>query len=525
MATAASTSGSGAAPAARVISHEELNKHSSPGDAWLAVNGEVYNISKFAAMHPGGEQIILEHAGTDASEVFWSYHAYEVLKKYAKLKIGLLEGAKPLKVIESDEISTVPFSEPSYWLGWESPYYNETHRKFRADVRKLLDTLRDEAEVGESKGTPPSQETYELLGREGYLAARVGKIALPYVDKLPGGLPMDKYDYFHEAIAHEEVAHLTTPGYLAGMGEGMVIGLPPVLQFGNNWMKETVGKDVLMGKKRICLAITEPSGGSDVANLLTRAEKTPDGKHYLVSGTKKWITGGCESEYFTTAVRTGGKGQNGVSMLLIERGPGVETTHIPTSYSAAAGTAYVTFQNAKVPVENLIGMENMGFLCIMYNFNHERWFIIAYILSATRGVIEQSVRWAHQRKAFGKRLIDQPVIRHKLAHSIAELEAVHNWYENVTHQMNKLPYEQQSMKLGGAVSLLKLQATRVAHRVSDEVVQIFGGRGLTRTGMGRMVERFKNTYKFAAILGGSEEIMADLGIKLAFKSFPPNAKL
>ena len=252
------------------------------------------------------------------------------------------------------------------------------------------------------------------------------------------------------------------------MGEGMVIGLPPVLQFGQAWMKETVCREVLNGRKRICLAITEPSGGSDVANLLTRAEKTEDGKHYIVSGAKKWITGGCEADYFVTAVRTGGKGQGGVSMLLIERGAGVETTHIPTSYSAAAGTAYVTFNNAKVPVENLIGMENAGFLCIMYNFNHERWFIIAYTLAGTRGCIEQAVRWAHQRKAFGKRLIDQPVVRHKLAHCIAELESVHNWYENVTYQMTRLPYEQQSIKLGGAVSLLKLQATRVAHRVSDE---------------------------------------------------------
>eukprot|EP00971_Amphidinium_carterae_P161428 3200952-Amphidinium_carterae.1 len=163
-------------------------------------------------------------------------------------------------------------------------------------------------------------------------------------------------------------------------------------------------------------------------------------------------------------------------MLLIERGEGVETKSIQTSYSKAAGTAYITFENAKVPVDNVIGMENMGFMCIMYNFNHERWFIVCYVLSATRGAIEQAVKWCHQRKAFGKRLIDQPVVRQKIAHSIAELEAVQNWYENITYQMTQLPYEQQSVKLGGAVSLLKLQATRVAHRVSDEVVQVFGGR-------------------------------------------------
>jgi len=111
----------------------------------------------------------------------------------------------------------------------------------------------------------------------------MGKTAFPYVDKLPGGLDKDTFDYFHEAIAHEEIAHLCTPGFLAGMGEGMVIGLPPVLQFGKESMKEKIGAEVIRGQKRICLAITEPNGGSDVANLLTRAEKTPDGKFYKVT--------------------------------------------------------------------------------------------------------------------------------------------------------------------------------------------------------------------------------------------------
>mmetsp|Transcript_12882 Transcript_12882/g.29153 ORF Transcript_12882/g.29153 Transcript_12882/m.29153 type:complete len:525 (-) Transcript_12882:81-1655(-) len=524
MSTAAVQSTSSAAPT-RMISMDELKKHNKPGDAWVSINGDVYDVSKFAKLHPGGELILMEHVGGDVTEVFYSYHMHEVIQKQQRLKIGRLEGAKEVHIVDSSEISNVPFAEPSYWLGWKSMYYNETHKKFRVDVRKLLDSCREEAEAGEANGKAPSEELYHLLGSEGFLAARIGPSGLKHIEKLPGGLPKEKFDYFHEGICHEEVAHLATPGFLAGMGEGMVIGLPPVLQFGKPWMKERVGKEVLSGQKRICLAITEPNAGSDVANLLTTAVKTPDGKHYIVNGAKKWITGGCQSQYFTTAVRTGGKGAKGVSMLLIERGEGVETKSIQTSYSKAAGTAYITFENAKVPVDNVIGMENMGFMCIMYNFNHERWFIVCYVLSATRGAIEQAVKWCHQRKAFGKRLIDQPVVRQKIAHSIAELEAVQNWYENITYQMTQLPYEQQSVKLGGAVSLLKLQATRVAHRVSDEVVQVFGGRSLTKTGMGRIVERFKNTYKFAAILGGSEEIMADLGLKLAMKNYPKNAKL
>merc|ERR1719174_883457 len=130
-----------------------------------------------------------------------------------------------------------------------------------------------------------------MLGAEGFLATRIGKVAFPYVDKLPGGLSKDDFDFFHEGICHEELARLATPGFVSGLGDGLVIGLPPVLQFGPEWMKDKVGKDVLSGRKRICLAITEPSGGSDVAGMLTTAEKTPDGKFYIVNGTKKWITG------------------------------------------------------------------------------------------------------------------------------------------------------------------------------------------------------------------------------------------
>merc|ERR1712065_54142 len=115
-----------------------------------------------------------------------------------------------------------------------------------------------------------------------------------------------------------------------------------------------------------------------------------------------------------------------------------------------------------VPVENILGMENAGFLCIMYNFNHERWMIIAYIIQAMRGVIEECFKWTNQRMAFGKPLISQPVIRQKLAKMVSELESVSAWFEALTYQMNKLSYDEQSAKLAGQMSLLKFRSTRVA---------------------------------------------------------------
>lgn len=127
------------------------------------------------------------------------------------------------------------------------------------------------------------------------------------------------------------------------------------------------------------------------------------------SGTKKWITNGNFCDYFVTGVKTKG----GFSMLLIERQEGLETTQIKTSYSTTAGTAYIKFDNVKVPVENLLGVEDEGFKVIMTNFNHERWMITTFSVRTSRMVVEECLKWANQRKVFGKKLIEEPVIRQK----------------------------------------------------------------------------------------------------------------
>lgn len=162
----------------------------------------------------------------------------------------------------------------------------------------------------------------------------------------------------------------------------------------------------------ICLAITEPWAGSDVANIQTTATLTEDGKHYIVNGMKKFITTADFADVFTTAVRTGGEGYFGVSLLAIERSmKGVKTRKMNMQGVWGSGTAFVIFDNVKVPVEQLIGDEGMGFLYIMQNFNHERFQIGVKCVGASRGIYEQCMKYAHLRKTFGKPLIEQPVIR------------------------------------------------------------------------------------------------------------------
>ncbi len=134
--------------------------------------------------------------------------------------------------------------------------------------------------------------------------------------------------------------------------------------------------------------------------------------------------------------------------------------------------------------------------------------------------MEESLKWAHQRVVFGKRLIDQPVIRQKFAKMISLVEANQAYLETITYQMCQMSYKDQSKYLAGPIALLKLSATRAAHEVADESVQIWGGRGITMSGMGRVIEMFNRAYKHDAILGGAEEILADLGVRQAMKFMP-----
>jgi len=141
------------------------------------------------------------------------------------------------------------------------------------------------------------------------------------------------------------------------------------------------------------------------------------------------------------------------------------------------------------------------------------------VIRQMRVVTEECLKWSNQRMVFGKKLIEQPVIRGKLAKMISHCEANQAYLENITYQMQNFAPSQQR-NLGGPIGLLKMFATRSAHEIADEAVSIFGGRALTKSGMGRVIEMFHRTYKFDAILGGAEEILGDLGVREAVKKMP-----
>jgi len=257
----------------------------------------------------------------------------------------------------------------------------------------------------------------------------------------------------------------------------------------------------------MCLAVTEPNSGSDVGNLQTTAV-LKDG-HYIVNGLKKFITGGIKADYYVVAVRTKDEGMKGVSLLLIEKGiEGLSTKRLKTQGWLTSNTALVIFENVKVPAKNLLGKENLGFIQIMENFNHERYAIAVMANRSSRIALTEAIKYARNRKTFNKRLIDNQVIRHKIAECARRIESNHNWIEQITFQMNK-----KNNNLAGTIALLKVQVTKDNEYVAREASQILGGNSYLRDGIGSTVERIYRDVRVNAIGGGSEEILLDLAMK------------
>mmetsp|Transcript_83497 Transcript_83497/g.183525 ORF Transcript_83497/g.183525 Transcript_83497/m.183525 type:complete len:449 (-) Transcript_83497:402-1748(-) len=409
------------------------------------------------------------------------------------------------------------FGDPNWYQAFNNPgYYNETHKSLRALIRPFVDEelMPNIHEWDEAYKIP--QEVYQKIGQMGLLPMTVGR---PWPKKFAGECPLGyEPDYFHELVLYDELSRTGSGGFLWGLAGGLVIGLPPVLKWATPEVKEKVVAPVLKAEKVICLAITEPMAGSDVAQLRCTAKK--EGDFYIVNGEKKWITNGIFADYFTVAVRTGSQkdGMKGLSLLLIEKSmPGVTTRKMKCSGVWSSGTTYITFDDVKVPAKNLIGKENAGFKMIMANFNHERFAICCMTNRFSRVCLEEALKFSSKRKTFGKALIQHDVIRWKLGEMVRQIESTHAWLENLTYQMQTMHHMEATMKLGGSTALLKVQCTKVFEYCAREAAQIFGGLAYSRGGQGEKVERLSREVRAMAVPGGSEEIMLDLGIRQSKK--------
>lgn len=284
----------------------------------VIIDGHVYNIGVFAKHHPGGVDVLRSRGGQDVTRDFRVYHNDAVLKeRHDRLCVGRLDAR------EVAPRPDVPYADPMWYTRTpNSPYYTASHKAWRVRVRAFVDehvlpSLR--TWVDSPKGAP--RDLQLRLGREGFLAALTGHAveAARFLDADATPLPAD-FDPFHELILVDELARVAHSGAFSALTNGPAIALSAILAYGDEAMKRRVCPDVLMGRKNIALAITEPQvrvegkrsfpppplslveqAGSDVAGITTKAVKQGDA--YIVTGSKKYITNGVYSHYFVTAVR------------------------------------------------------------------------------------------------------------------------------------------------------------------------------------------------------------------------------
>jgi len=431
----------------------------------------------------------------------------------------------PSKTTEAGK-PIVPFSEPPYLAGMPSPYYKETHRKFQKAAKAFIgEHLAPYAMEWETAETVPDH-VFPIFAKAGMLIPNLpAPLPVQWLHKVGIkdilGTPVEEWDYTHTAVYLDEMSRVGIAGPGSSMTAGMAFGVPPVLKFGSEALQSRFIPDALLGHKKWCIAITEPSAGSDVANISTTATKSADGKHYIINGEKKWITNGFWADYSAMAVRTGGPGASGLSMIVcpLKGHPGVTMRRLKVMGQISAGTTYIELDDVKVPVENLIGTEGMGMKYVMTNFNHERLTIAVGVTRQARVALSSAVAYCLKREAFGKTLMDQPVVRHRLAKAGAELETLQAWVDQFVYMMTQLTKEEADVKLGGLTALAKAKAGMVFKECAETAVLLFGGNGYTRTGQGEIAEKIYRDVMGARIPGGSEDVMLDLAIRQLVKNF------
>ncbi|MBS4078076.1 acyl-CoA dehydrogenase family protein [Pseudomonas rustica] len=369
-------------------------------------------------------------------------------------------------------------------------YFDPSHQLVRDSVRRFVEReiLPDVDQWEETESFP----------RELYLkAGAAGILGIGYPEALGGS---HEGDLFAKVAASEELMRCGSGGLVAGLGS-LDIGLPPIVKWARPEVRDRVVPQVLSGEKISALAVTEPGGGSDVANLQTRAVR--DGDFYRVSGSKTFITSGVRADFYTVAVRTGAPGFGGISLLMIEKGtPGFTVgRQLKKMGWWASDTAELFFDDCRVPVGNLIGAENMGFACIMGNFQSERLALALMANMTSQLALEQSLKWAREREAFGKPIGKFQVIKHRLAEMATVLEVSR---EFTYRQAAKMAAGQSVIK---EISMAKNFATDTSDRITTEAVQILGGLGYMRESL---VERLYRDNRILSIGGGTREVMNEI---------------
>ena len=376
----------------------------------------------------------------------------------------------------------------------KSYYFTEEHELFRQSIRDFLSKeITPHINDWEKEGRIP-KEIYKRFGEMGYFG-----ISFP---EQYGGLDLD---YFYSVIYTEELARVNSGGFGAAMGAHSGLSLMHINAEGNKTQKQKYLIPGIKGDLVGCLAITEPGGGSDVAAIQTKAVR--DGDHFVINGSKTFITNGVYSDFLVVAVRTNPDSKSGgISMIIIDRDtPGVSATALDKLGWHASDTGEIAFQDVRVPVENLLGAENQGFYYIMQHFASERLWMAIGGMAAADFALECTLNYMSEREAFGRPINKFQVLRHRIAQMASEIEMTKQFIYSLSKRYNDGDY------IVKEAAMAKLIATQLSDRVTYDCLQMFGGYGFMED---YPLARMFRDSRLGTIGGGTSEICCEIISKM-----------
>ena len=372
-------------------------------------------------------------------------------------------------------------------LSAEHQIFRETLRAFmQQEVLPNIDQWEKEQKIDRS--------IWKKMGDMGFMG-----INFP---EAYGGLDLD---FYYSMILCEELSHCFSGGFTISALVIQYMSAPYLLKFGSEDLKQRYLRPVIMGDMVSAVAITEPGAGSDVKNIRTTAVR--EGDHFIVNGSKTFITNGYYGDFFITAVKTDpAKGAKGISLILIDRNAaGVSTHKIDKMGWHASDTAELAFDNVKVPAGHLLGEENAGFGYLMDGLQLERLTAAIQSIATAEFTLNYTMDYINVREAFGKKLQDFQVIRHRIAQMVADIKTTKAFVNYCCDLQNDGVYAVE------ACSIAKLQANELAISIVHQCLQLFGGYGFTED---YKIARLYRDVRAGTIIGGTSEIMLEIIAKM-----------
>jgi len=368
--------------------------------------------------------------------------------------------------------------------------FNETHETLRSEIRRFVEErLAPHADEWEEAEYFPD-EVFREMGKLGYLGLR-------YPEAYGGsGL-----DYYSAIVLAEELSRAGNGGLGMAIAVHTEMATPPVLKFGTEEQKQRFLVPAIKGEKIAALCITEPGAGSDVSGVRTRAVQ--DGDHWVINGSKIYITNGVRADWYLVVTRTSDDPWGGLTLFLVEKGtPGFAVGRkLKKLGMHSSDTAELFFENVRVPDANRLGDVGQGFYNIMWELQGERLIGAAGAVAGADRALELAMRYAKEREAFGRPIGKFQVIRHKLAQMATEIEAARAMVYACAWRWEHGEYPVKE------ISMAKLLAGEVAYKVADEALQIHGGAGYM---MEYPIQRHWRDARLIRIGGGTDEIMREI---------------